>query len=532
MRRFALVLLVFVACRKTPMAARFGGDVQSIEVVRVDGRERTIYSLPRPPATFRIEKDVELRGESALYVSILAPFEVWWDGKPIGRGGAIDNVFVLDASQRAAGTHRLSIRVEAGREAARVSTYCYGIVVGPANTLLRRPLLASLPAIGGLGLFIVTGIYFIALWAVGGRRRSVLLLAMLCFATSLLVAAETSRWVIGYPFAWHLVRLRSIVALTYVVSLLLPLFFVVDLALPRPRVWAAALAAALWVAAAVPRAYDWKCLAMFWCASAGSALAIGIAARRGPKRLTGAIGGVAAIIAALAAAGYEFGDGTFSVAFMILILCLLASMAFQLRDERREHAEARLRAARLEIELLKKTFQPHFLMNTLTAVIEWIEFNPSEGVRFLEALALELRILTQIAGETSIAASRELELCRSHLAIMSCRKGTRFELASSGVDARTPVPPAIFHTLLENAITHNEYRGEQVTFTIRGEREGDAQRYVIDAPLGRRARRDGEGTGLRYIRARLEESFPGNWRMESAEVEGSWRTTILVPCAS
>jgi hypothetical protein len=34
------------------------------------------------------------------------------------------------------------------------------------------------------------------------------------------------------------------------------------------------------------------------------------------------------------------------------------------------------------------------------------------------------------------------------------------------------------------------------------------------------------GTGLRYVRARLEESFPGRWQLHDGPVEGGWCTVI------
>jgi LytS/YehU family sensor histidine kinase len=168
-------------------------------------------------------------------------------------------------------------------------------------------------------------------------------------------------------------------------------------------------------------------------------------------------------------------------------------------------------------------------MNTLMAVMEWIEEDPREGVRFLEALADELRIFAEVSGEKLIPAGQELELCRSHLAIMSCRKGTRFALDADGVDGSVCLPPAIFHTLIENAITHNGYGQDEVVFTLREECNGDARRYVMDAPIRNRARTAaGSGLGLRYVKARLEESFPGRWRVESEPFAACWRTTIEV----
>lgn len=132
-----------------------------------------------------------------------------------------------------------------------------------------------------------------------------------------------------------------------------------------------------------------------------------------------------------------------------------------------------------------------------------------------------------MAGEKLIPAGREI--CRSHRAIMSCRKGTRFALDAEGVDVAATLPPAIFHTLIENAITHNGYGDGEVVFTLREERSGDARRYVMDAPIRTRARTAaGHGLGLRYVKARLEESFSGRWRVESAPFAACWRTTIEV----
>ena len=134
-----------------------------------------------------------------------------------------------------------------------------------------------------------------------------------------------------------------------------------------------------------------------------SAAAILVASpRRRWEALPSAIG-IAIVAAVLIAGGYGFSDSSFFIAFCALIVCLLVSLTVQMRRQRREHESALLRAARLEIELLKKSIQPHFLMNTLTAIMEWIEEDPREGVHFLQALADELRIFAEVAGEEYFA---------------------------------------------------------------------------------------------------------------------------------
>ena len=549
-----MLLLAFAALSCTDvrdMRDRFGGETLSIDTARVARGNHPrgadpalddsawprelLWNLTPGPLWIRVRirlDDADTQRQLGVYVGALASHEVWWDGRRVGvsgtaeSAGPIDNFYPIDA--RAPGMHLLAIRILPG-PANEARGFFQGIAVGDYPHLVRSRIAAQLVPLAALGVFVVIGVYYLSLWFAASRRPSVLVFSLLCFTASLLVTAETWRWIAGYTWDWHFVRMHTILGLTLAIAFLLPLFFNLELRVPRPRVWATATAVPLLLLAARDGGFDDRCLQLLWVATTVSAAAILVAwPRRKWEALPSAIG-ISILGAALIAGGYGFSDSSFFLAFGALIVCLLVSLAVQMRRQRREHESAMLRAARLEIELLKKSIQPHFLMNTLTAVMEWIEDDPREGVRFLEALADELRIFAEVSGEKLIPAGRELELCRSHLAIMSCRKGTRFALDADGVDNAAPLPPAIFHTLLENAITHNGYGDDEVVFTLREERSGDARRYVMDAPIRNAARSAaGNGLGLRYVKARLEESFPGRWRVESAPFAACWRTTIEV----
>jgi LytS/YehU family sensor histidine kinase len=171
---------------------------------------------------------------------------------------------------------------------------------------------------------------------------------------------------------------------------------------------------------------------------------------------------VAAGLAAWFMAGpVTFLDQTYYFAATAFLLFLFAQQVAALRRAQAARAASDLRSTRLELELLKRQIQPHFLMNALTAVAEWIESDPKTGVRMIEALGNEFRALAAMSGEALVPLAEELELCRQHLEVMSYRKGSTFTLVSN-VDAAQRVPPAIFHTLLENALTHNAYTGGAV----------------------------------------------------------------------
>ena len=209
------------------------------------------------------------------------------------------------------------------------------------------------------------------------------------------------------------------------------------------------------------------------------------------------------------------------------MIALLASLGLQMREQRRQREDAQLAAARLEIELLKKHLQPHFLMNTLTAAMEWMEEQPDVGVRFIEALADELRLLVNVSDQTRIPLATELDLCRRHLEVMGYRQDRTFQLHVESVDPEAPVPPAVFHTLLENALTHNRYTEPTVCFRLESESLHDGWRYTLRAPRnGHAPASDREGTGLRYVKARLRESFGDAWSLTSTPRNGTWTTVI------
>src|SRR5262249_14217244 len=160
------------------------------------------------------------------------------------------------------------IRARPARD-VRPSYFVYGIAVGDYATMTRSRVVSQVFPLAALGVFVVIGIYFLAMWVGERTARPLLVFALLCFAASLLVIAECYRWLAGYPYAWHIVRLQAINALTLVVAFLLPLFFVLELAVPRPRVWSAVIAIVLIAVAISPITFDTRCLVMF---------AIGVAA--------------------------------------------------------------------------------------------------------------------------------------------------------------------------------------------------------------------------------------------------------------
>ena len=72
--------------------------------------------------------------------------------------------------------------------------------------------------------------------------------------------------------------------------------------------------------------------------------------------------------------------------YFISSISLLLSVELVVRLYK-NNVEARilsLQTERLRGDLLKKNLRPHFLMNSLTALMEWVETNPEKAVDFIE----------------------------------------------------------------------------------------------------------------------------------------------------
>ena len=170
-------------------------------------------------------------------------------------------------------------------------------------------------------------------------------------------------------------------------------------------------------------------------------------------------------------------------------------------------------------------------MNTLTSLIDWVEEAPKKGVLFIEALAKEFDLINQIEDQTLIPITQEIALCRTHLEIMEYRKEINYSFEEEGIDPEQKIPPAIFHTLLENGITHSLPLGDNsIRFKLSYESNHECKRYIFltFATGVRRGTSTKEGTGLKYIKARLTESYQSNWELISEPTKDGWKNVIKI----
>ncbi|MDD7913981.1 histidine kinase [Polaribacter ponticola] len=226
-------------------------------------------------------------------------------------------------------------------------------------------------------------------------------------------------------------------------------------------------------------------------------------------------------------------DISIHIGFSFILLGMFYILSLRTKEQRIAYENSLVQSTRLKLELLKKSIQPHFLMNTLTSLIDWVEEAPDKGVLFIEALAIEFDLLNQFENETLIPISQEIELCKSHISIMKYRKEIDYVWEDEGIDknVKQVIPPAVIHTLLENSITHclpsykNILRFKLIANTTKEKQE---YTFLTFGKIRNKQKNTSDGTGFKYIKARLTESYGKNWAFTSETANYGWKNTITI----
>ncbi|MCW7494640.1 histidine kinase [Leptospira sp. 2 VSF19] len=198
---------------------------------------------------------------------------------------------------------------------------------------------------------------------------------------------------------------------------------------------------------------------------------------------------------------------------------------------------ANILSKRMELELYKKTIQPHFLMNSLSAIRYWVSESAEKSAEILDSLVGELRIILKVASKQLIPIGEEIKLCKYHIGVMKLRTEKEYRFRTFGIDPKEEFPPLIFHTLIENAFTHEDSIKAKLSFIIlkknikKEEKFFSVYCFIVynhcksNEP---EASKSGSGTGLEYVRLRLEESYSGKWSLQHGKSKKGYRVLIQI----
>jgi two-component system sensor histidine kinase AlgZ len=187
--------------------------------------------------------------------------------------------------------------------------------------------------------------------------------------------------------------------------------------------------------------------------------------------------------------------------------------------------EARLQA-------LQARIRPHFLFNSLNAVLALIRRDPRRAERALEDLADLFRTLMSEPRQF-VRLADEIALLERYAGLEQLRLGDRlritWELDSAPNDAL--LPPLVLQPLLENAVFHGVEPGTATgEVLVRIERRGDRVLARIENPyVEEQQRRQGNRMALENIRERLALFFDAEARIETSANGKRYRVEIEMP---
>ena len=215
------------------------------------------------------------------------------------------------------------------------------------------------------------------------------------------------------------------------------------------------------------------------------------------------------------------------VALLTLLVTAAVLFYFDLRSRALAPAVAEAR-----IQALQARIRPHFLYNSINAVISLIRSDPRGAERALEDMADLFRVL-MADNRTLAPLPQEIELARQYLAIESIRLGERLRVAwkTEGVPSDALVPPMVLQPLVENAVYHGiepSPAGGEISIDIA--RSGGQVMMTLRNPMPAESRHaPGNRMAIANIRERLQLHFDAEASMKSEVRDGIYTVTIRMP---
>jgi two-component system sensor histidine kinase AlgZ len=214
-------------------------------------------------------------------------------------------------------------------------------------------------------------------------------------------------------------------------------------------------------------------------------------------------------------------------AFFAVATTLTLIGYFNLRNRALSPAltEARLQA-------LQARIRPHFLFNSINAVLSLIRAEPRRAETALEDMADLFRVL--MADNRDLAPlESEVELCRQYLALEQLRLGDRLQIEwhVDNMPKDALMPPLVLQPLLENAVYHGiEPSIEPGVVSVNIYHVRDQVHMVLRNPYRKDGKHHaGNKMALANIRERLALHFDAEASLQARVGDSDYEVHITVP---
>jgi two-component system sensor histidine kinase AlgZ len=222
-----------------------------------------------------------------------------------------------------------------------------------------------------------------------------------------------------------------------------------------------------------------------------------------------------------------------TVAKSIVLAALMGAVMQHYFELRTKAFSPALSEARLQA--LQARIRPHFLFNSLNAVLSLIRSEPARAEATLEDLADLFRVLLRDA-RTMTTLEDELRLCRQYLSIEKIRLGDRLQMRWERTDVpdrilrQAQIPSLLLQPLVENAVHYGvEPASQPSLIQIHVGRTLDRIEVSIVNPYHDGIESTGNQMALANIRERLALVYDVEAQITTMVARGHFEVRVKIP---
>ena len=194
--------------------------------------------------------------------------------------------------------------------------------------------------------------------------------------------------------------------------------------------------------------------------------------------------------------------------FVLVEVALYESYFFvqKWHNSEMEAKELKKLNVQMQFDSLKVQIQPHFLFNTLNALVGLIEIDQKRAVKFTKELAYVYRYLLAAHDTKLISLRQEFSFMEAYFYLIKTRypDGLHIDIQFNREDLKKYlVPPLSLQMLIENAIKHNIItRAKPLSITMSLDNVRGSM--TVSNNLQRKNEETKNGTGLKLLQKKFE----------------------------
>lgn len=143
------------------------------------------------------------------------------------------------------------------------------------------------------------------------------------------------------------------------------------------------------------------------------------------------------------------------LASILLNLFTIIIIEFYVHSERSRKLQSDI--AKMQYQQLKSQINPHFLFNSLNALVSLIHKDPDRAIDYTKKLSTIYRYVLSYDQQETAFVEEELDFIKNYMDILKIRFGDGLNVTYNlkEEDMNKKIPPMALQVLVENAVKHN-----------------------------------------------------------------------------